>query len=154
MINNCDQLYWSYYIKGYHFHYLTWLLHSCKFCLVFSLSLSIFYLLHVMTNKMYLFHHTNFLREFVIMCSFCSSVCNILMPTNTFFIGRYMKTKPIMYRLSAVAAVRTSTFLVWCLFKRGVMLNVTMFFFYPRKGKAWPFWTKHCLYLKKFLLSL
>ena len=58
------------------------------------------------------------------------------MPTSTFFIGKYMKTKPIMYRLSAVAAVQTSTFLVWCLFKRGVMLNATMFFFYPRKGQA------------------
>ena len=63
------------------------------------------------------------------------------------------KLNTIMDLLDAVALVQTSRFLVWFLFKKGVIFTMVVFFFCPRKGKAWPFWTNHCLYLKKLKSS-
>ena len=79
-------------------------------------------------------HHTSFLNKVVLCVDFTPSLYYILM--STFLISKYMKTKHHSARLSAVALVKTSIFLVWFLFEKGFILTMTLFFFYSRKVKA------------------
>ena len=138
LIINWDQLHLS---KGHFFHYLTWLLDSCEFYFVISVSLSVFYLLCVMIYPMYSFHHTNLLKEVVIMFSFCSlslSLCYILI--STFFILKYVKPK--YYNVSIKCCGICSKLKIFGVVLQGGAyikksdFDTTLFFFYSKAGKV------------------